>query len=674
MGKNTRYRVIAGLAAGLCAALSGCTLLPTPLDGEARARLGAESQLALFRDQEPVAGPLTLAEAIARAMKYQADYRQRQMEQAAALAQLDVAKFDLLPRLTANAGYTTRNNDAFGFGFSPSGQVAANPSASTERTRDTFSLGFSWNILDFGVSYFRARQLADQSLIVDERRRKALQTLVHDVRVAWWRAEAAQRLLPAADALLGEIDRAAERTRIIEARKLLPPQQTATLRRALLDLAQQISLRRQDLAQARVELAALINVAPGSEFRLASPEGPREVLDFTAEVARLEELALRARPEMAEEGYRERITADEARKALVGLLPAVTFDLARSYDSNRFLVNNAWTSAGVSVALNLVKIFSLPALQRQEEAQKKADAARRLAMAMAILSQTRIAALRYELIADEYLVWTEASRDDDLIVDYLASSARAGIDNELELIRARARAMASQMNRDLTYANLQAAMARLYHSVGFDAAPREDEKKAVAELSRIVESRFTELERASFTRPPALSRASVAIAAPSGVPGGPAEQMRRGAQRVLELSKVPLADAAAADLRMTLAAEVEEVKEGRRGARITVRLVRAGGAVAGEAEFRTVTSEPVDDDQWQVLGEGAAYRILDRLLPMRARKTSLRLAESLDAEATVQARAPEADAEAPAEDAPALRLRAEFAFAPAIPAQQGESQ
>ena len=88
---------------------------------------------------------------------------------------------------------------------------------------------------------------------------------------SWWRVEAAQRLLPAADALLAEIDRASERTRIIEARKLLPPQQTATLRRALLDLAQQISFRRQELAQSRVELAALIDVPPGSDFRVAGP-------------------------------------------------------------------------------------------------------------------------------------------------------------------------------------------------------------------------------------------------------------------------------------------------------------------------------------------------------------------------------------------------------------------
>jgi len=625
--------------------LAGCAVFPAPLDSDARARIALDSHTALFEGQEPLAGPLTLAAAMARAIKYQAEYRLRQMEQAASEAQLDVARFDLLPRLTANAGYTTRNNEAFGFGFTPGGQAATNPSASTERTHNTQSLGFSWNLLDFGVSYFRARQLADQSLILEERRRKAVQTLVHDVRVAWWRVEAAQRLLPAADALLAEIDRASERTRVIEARKLLPPQQTATLRRALLDLAQQISFRRQELAQSRVELAALVNLPPGSDYRVAGPASDaREVLDFTADIGKLEALALRERPEIAEEAYRVRISADEARKALVGLLPGVTFDLARNYDSNRFLVNNTWTSAGLTVALNLVRIFSLPALNRSEEAQRKADTARRLAMAMAIVAQTRIAAVRYELVADEFLVWDEAARDDDLIVTYLASSAQAGIDTELELIRSRARAMASRMNRDLSYANLQASAARLYHSVGFDAAPREDESKAVAELARLVEARFAELERINFTRPPALAEIPVAIGEVRGVPAHAAAMLREGAKRVLDAAKIRIVDAAAAELRLDLEAALDDPREGRRGARVAVTLARGGSStVSGTAEFKTTMSEPVDDEQWRALGEGAAYRVLERLAPLRVRRSSLRLAESLDAGAARRVAAVEDD-------------------------------
>jgi outer membrane protein TolC len=599
-------------------------VMPMPFAAAERERLGAESQAALFEGQEALSGPVSLPEAMARAIKYQADYRQRQMEEAATAAQLDVAKFDMLPKFTLNAGYSVRSNDAFGFGFTPGGQLATNPTASSERTRETLTVGFTWNLLDFGVSYFRAKQLADQALIMQERRRKAVQTLMHDVRVAWWRAEAAQRLLPAADALLAEIDRANEKTRVIEARKLLPPLQTATLRRALLDLSQQISFRRYELAQARVELAALMNVPPGTDIRVAAPaDEKREVLDLTADLDRLEALALRARPEIAEEGYRARISEDEARKALVGLLPGLSLDIGRNWDGNKFLVNNTWSSAGFSVLFNLVKVFSLPALQRSEEAQKRADTARRLAMAMAILTQTRIAAVRYTLVADEFLVWDDASRDDDTIVKYLTSSAQGGIDTELELIRARARALASRMNRDLAYANVQASVARLYNSVGYDAVPQADEAKAMAELSRLVDSRFAELEHASFTARVEPERAAVAIGEISGTQDRVAGLMRTGAATILGLSKVRVVDPAVAEIRLRFRVAVEDTAEGRRSARVAIEF-DGGGPGRKPVEFKTTLSEPVDDEQWRALGEGAVYRALDSLVALPVRRPSLR--------------------------------------------------
>jgi len=613
----------------LLALLAGCTLLPQPLRMEERDQLAEEARRRLFQSQEPISGPLTLPEATARALKYHVDQRQRQMEEASAAAQLDVARFDLLPRLMASAGYTTRSNESFGFGITPGGALGATPSASSERDRSTGSLGFSWNLLDFGVSYFRARQLADQSLIAQERRRKAIQTLMHDVRVAWWRAEAAERLLPAADRLLDEVERAIERTRLIEARKLLPPIQIATLRRALLDLNQQIAFRRQDLAQSKVELATLVNVPPGTELRIASPQSDaREILDLSANLERLERLALSQRPEMAEEGYRARITEDEARRQLAALLPGITLDLARNYDSNRFLVNNTWASAGVTVAMNLMKVFSLPAMKRSEAAQKALDEARRGAMAMAVITQLRLAAVRYSLVADEFLVWDEAARDDDQIVEYVASSQKAGIDNELELIRTRARAMASHINRDLAYANVQASVARLYNSVGYDAVPQADEAGPVAELTGKLSQRYSELERASFSPRPDPERPSIGIGNVTGADARVAALIGEGVGRVVTSAKLSFAPPSP-DVRLDLTVRVQPAREGRVDTLVVVGTVPRSGARLTR-EFKTVLSAPVDDEQWRAVGEGAAYRVIGDLRSVRITRPWLRIAEHIE--------------------------------------------
>jgi outer membrane protein TolC len=642
----------------LAAFLAGCAVTTQPLDQAERERLGKEAREQLFAGQEPFARPITLEEATARAIKYHAEQRQRRMEEAAAAGQLEVAQFDILPRLMASAGYSTRNNEAFGFGVTPDGTITTTPSAAQEKTVRTGSVGVAWNLLDFGVSYYRAKQLSDQKLIAEERRRKALQTLSHDVRVAWWRAEAAQRLLPQADRLLAEIDQTIEKTRLVENSRLLPPVQTATLRRALLDLAQQIALRRQELAQAQVELAALVNAPPGIEVRVASPESEaRDVPDLTTDMERLETLALSLRPEMAEEGYRARISADEARKAMVGLLPNVSLSVMSNYDSNRFLVNNSWYSLGLSAALNLTKVFSLPAMNRSEEAQKRADDARRQAMAMAVMVQTRIAAVRYTLVADEFMVWDEAARDDDLIVQHLASSESAGIDNELEVVRARARAIASHINRDLAYANVQAVIARLYNSIGYDTVPRADEERELAELTSLVQMRYGEFERASFSPRAEAEKPVVAIGQVSGVRPRAALLVGEGAGRVLSANSMKATDGAA-DLWLDLRLHLERAQDGQRTVRIDIGARRTGALTAPAVRsFKTVLSEPIDDEQWRALGEGAAYRIAADLAATRITRPALRI------EPTLQARPP-APVAAPPAAADPLDLRLEERIAP----------
>ncbi|MDT0131743.1 TolC family protein, partial [Acinetobacter baumannii] len=76
-----------------------------------------------------------------------------------AMSQLDVANFDLLPRLTAQAGYSWRDNDSFGYGYTPAATISTTPSSAVERTHHTNNVTFAWNVLDFGLSYVRARQL-----------------------------------------------------------------------------------------------------------------------------------------------------------------------------------------------------------------------------------------------------------------------------------------------------------------------------------------------------------------------------------------------------------------------------------------------------------------------------------------------------------------------------------
>jgi len=605
------FRVLAGI--GIATAIAGCSVMPNPFKDNERADRSRQDLQRLAEANEPLTAPLSLQEATARAVKFNMDYRVRLMEQAAALGQLDVSKWDMLPKLTLQAGYAWRDNEAFSFGVQPNGTQTTSPSTALDRHHITESAVFSWNILDFGLSYFRAKQLADQSLIAEERRRRAMQNLTQDVRFAWWRAESAERLVPEIDGFLRDVDLTVARAKLIETRRLLPPIQIIAYRRSLLDLAQQITLRRQELAQAKIELAALMNLRPGSAYQVAVQPLARETPDFAGNMETLETMAMVNRPELREEDYRRRVTdIEHVRSQLATLLPGAGVDYGYYRDSNKFLVNESWQQAGLSAAFNLVKVFSLPTINRSFEAQKAVDDTRRLAVSGAVLTQTRIAAVRYALLKNEYAVWDEALRDDVQIIKYLESASEVGLETELEIIRARARKLLTQINRDLVFAGLQAAMGRIYHSVGLDSLQRAGANVDTTSIARELEARIGDFEKANFASPVLPPAKSVSIVAPQGMPQAGGEAFRAALQRALTLARIEVgAENVAARIETSFV--TDPARDNAYAVKLKIRVVDIAGKTLFEAEQKSTLLEPVDNLQWTALGEGAGYRVTEPL-------------------------------------------------------------
>lgn len=269
----------------LALAISGCAVTSQPIDrsaSEARARTDLAT---MFKGQEPLSGPLTLHQAMARAVKYNLEARLKVMEEALAKRQVDLAQFDMLPRMALDAGYVGRNN--VGASSSQSirtGTQSLEPSTSQDRDREVADLTMVWNVLDFGVSYVSAKQQADQRLILQERKRKVIHTITQDVRSAYWRAVAAQRLLSQIDALMGRIQQARDNSQRMATQRIGDPVQTLSYQRALIEATRQLEEQRRALSLAKTELAALINLPLNTDFTLA-PEQGYAVPQFTGDLA-----------------------------------------------------------------------------------------------------------------------------------------------------------------------------------------------------------------------------------------------------------------------------------------------------------------------------------------------------------------------------------------------------
>ncbi len=535
--RSTRAVLRIAAALAMTAAMAGCAVTPTPLSNQQIADRVAGDKSVMYANQEPIRGPISLSEASARAIKYNLDYRLKIMEEALARGQLDVTTWDMFPRLLLNAGYVNRSNE---LAYITAGGI---PSTTTlDRSRRLASAEFSWNILDFGASYYRARMAADQTLVAEERKRKAIQNIMQDVRTAYWRALGAQRLMAQMDGLMGKSKIALARARQIEQQGLLPQAQALAYQRALLDSTVLLQVRRQDLELAKTELAALMNLEPGASFMLVDTAEP--ILPPTPNnVDQLEELALNQRPELREEDYKKRISVNDAKRALMSTLPGLTLDFSKQYDSNKFLLNNSWVESGLRLSMNLFRLASIPTLNRQRDAQLSVDDTRRMAQAMAALTQVRVATQRYGLAKEELEQVADSANVDQRLANYAKAAASSRVDSELEVIRTEARALLSSYQRHVAYANAQAAYGRVFNSIGLDVKtppPGAD----VATIMKAVEESVVDWSRVTFQRAAAevAPLPNIAIVIENVKDPKFAAAIREGATQALNRYKIQVTD------------------------------------------------------------------------------------------------------------------------------------
>ena len=480
--------------------LAACgSVSPKPFSQAEIGERVSQDVASMYKDQEVIAAPIDFHEAAARALKYNLDYKLKLMETALSRSLHDVSTYEMLPRLVAGAGYSSRNNDSGGTSvlIEPPRSVSLNPSTSQERSHTMSNLSFSWNALDFGVSYLRAQQKADQVLMAEERRRKVIQNVLQDVRNSYWRAVGAQKLLPRVDGLLERVNTALERAKAIEKQGIMPQAQVLGYQRALLDAVSTLTLRRQDLELAKAELRALMSVEPGVEFTLAE-QNELALPRVSVDVEKLERLALEKRPEIMEEWYRKRVTENDIKAAKVLLWPNINLDAGWQYDSNKYLYNSTWFDTGIRVSWNLLKLTQYPALKKAHQAQNDTDDMRRLALSMAVLTQVRVGLQRYNLSLQELKFSEESLGVDKRLLNYAQAAAKSQFDSELEVIRTEARALLGEYQLYAAYSNAQAAWGRVYNSVGLDVLPETVESHDVKTLAVAMKDTMTQWQQTVF--------------------------------------------------------------------------------------------------------------------------------------------------------------------------------
>ena len=457
--------------------LAGCAVTPEPLNLSDTLDSGRTDQQTLADSTQAPAQRISLEEAMARALLHNRERRVQMMESVMASHQLAAARFDMLPQLAANAGYTERDKlAASSSGTLVNGQIQRTTpptySVAASKISETSNLMLSWNVLDFGLSYMRANQSADRLLIAKERERKAVHNLIQDVRTAYWRAVSAQKLLKQTGQLRQRVQQALVDSRRVESMRLKNPMDALSYQRDLLDVRRSLEALYKDLLDARTTLSTLMGLPPSTVFELEEMrEEDYKVPEIKADMSTLERSALALRPELMELRYQKRITESEGRAALMGLLPGLSLNAGTYRDTNDYLLYNRWTSYGATLGMNLFNVLKAPTIGDLTKAQSQLVQEKRLALTAAVLGQVHLSRVAVENAKDQFETSAEYLQVVRKIRQQVRQMRTAERSGELDLIREEMAELLADLRKDVAYAELQNSYGRVFVSAGLDPLP-----------------------------------------------------------------------------------------------------------------------------------------------------------------------------------------------------------
>ncbi|NDV24537.1 TolC family protein [Desulfovibrio sp. JC022] len=416
-----------------------------------------------------LSGTLSLDDAIAYAMTHNLDAAvskeeenvQREMETAAMLR--------MLPSLIANAerSWKSQHVPSKSVNYS-TGEESLAPSISSELETSTESVELSWDLLDLAVNVNRWRQAGDRVQMRKLQMQRVKQNLALDVTGAYLRAVVAKEAAKQAETVMKY---ALERQEIIEKQMEMNHIPKVDGLQSSIDIAElMIRLTRysDEYKAAKTELARLMGLSPSTPFELKGVDFLAIPGPIRIDSEDLDREALLNRPELFELDLEEKISAKEAEISIMRMFPALTPFARYQHDDNKYLTRHDWFVSGLRLSWDLLSIPQSSADHSSALARSKLIQKRRMNMAMAVLTQLRLATIEY----DNYLRQVEQAYELENLREELAREVHLQVENgrlkESTLLNADQLFIVAHRARLTAYARLMTARQRILNSLGRD--------------------------------------------------------------------------------------------------------------------------------------------------------------------------------------------------------------
>ncbi len=459
--------------------LCGCFTRPEPKHTEPPPPVEAAPSLKIYKAPEPVNGPVTLEEAMARALKYRLSGEINKIAKALEKPPVNTDEYENLSHFAQMAGYED---------FPSPWEAKADGASSLKVSRMGSQYGLSgeiasmWDILDMAMIYAAKSWLpAKKDMVSDIFYKKAAFNIIQKTRYLYYKAASSRRIAGEVNVLLEKARSALKISRKAKGTGISYGKRELDERKKLIEYTRFLWALSQKLSQAGTELAVYINLPSGASFRLVTPawDSPR-VPGLKKSPDSLENLALIHRPEPELEGRIAKGGIYEVRGAILGLRPKLDFDSGFGTGSDTMAYDKSWWEAGLKVAIRIYGLYSMPVARQSHKRQQAYN--RQIAINMGVVSQLHLALQRYFLDMEEYrLSRMDYEVSEKLVAKNIVDSSN--MQNKTDEIGKAVESLIAKIRYHKAFAELENAGIRIYNSIGVDPLPPMMETTKLASLT-----------------------------------------------------------------------------------------------------------------------------------------------------------------------------------------------
>ena len=465
---NLKSILMMGVVA-VAASLSGCATTATQYNTKNTAGF-TDSVLRPQATKLDIKGPLDINQVRKRTLTHNAEYERSQTQLMETVRKAGARGKDLLPQIYASSYGSWRNNASASVGVKVDDISGAMPKDFYRAQDQAIAISnftTSWDLLEIGLSGFKANRRAINAYSEGEKNQYLCNRLMVDVENAYWRTVAFEQAEKKSAWLKSRVTYALNLSQKRANENPESKLQELMFQRELIDINRWYQSLYRSLIAAKPDLARLMNLPAGTEFNLQSTRLPAN-LGYIGEkdVMSLISDAYKNRPEIRQSLYTSDYTELKNEEDLWRHLPAMRFFIGGNNNSNSFILNQNFVSAGASLSWDLLRLGQIGKTKRNGKIILDASKRETQILASAVMAQVMIAREQmHKLDYDLTLAWKALSVQGEITKD-LQTDVTAGKKPETYLVKEELMRELSFIREQMARAELYTAKARLQQSIG----------------------------------------------------------------------------------------------------------------------------------------------------------------------------------------------------------------